>query len=193
MSDIANAVLDGCDSILLSDEIAVGSYPVEAVRIADAAIVQAERVYHYYSEFPQRDQTQSVTWGATQLAKSLNAKPIVITSTGRAAYEMSRFRPENDIIVFSHDAAVQRRVCMAWGLNPKGVIPAEPDVAKLVTMLVDAAMATGMVSERDVVTLVHGFMTGVTGTTNTIQVLNIQEYLDHIGRNAVASAAPDAI
>ena len=106
---------------------------------------------------------------------------------------MSRFRPENDIIVFSHDSAVQRRVCMAWGLNPKGVIPAEPDVAKLVTMLVDAAMATGMVSERDVVTLVHGFMTGVTGTTNTIQVLNIQEYLNHIGRNAVSSAAPASV
>ena len=190
VSDIANAVLDGCDSILLSDEIAVGAYPVDAVRIADAAIVQAETMYHYYTEFPQRDQTQSVTWGATQLTKSLNAKPIVITSTGRAAYEMSRFRPENDIIVFSHDAAVQRRVCMAWGLTPRGVIPAEPDVAKLVTLLVDAAMATGMVSERDVVTLVHGFMTGVTGTTNTIQVLNIQEYLNHIGRNAVSSAAP---
>ena len=123
VSDIANAVLDGCDSILLSDEIAVGAYPVEAVRIADAAIVQAETMYHYYTEFPQRDQTQSVTWGATQLTKSLNAKPIVITSTGRAAYEMSRFRPENDIIVFSHDAAVQRRVCMAWGLNPKGSDP----------------------------------------------------------------------
>ena len=190
ISDIANAVLDGCDSILLSDEIAVGSYPVEAVRIADSAIVQAETMYAYYTEFPQRDQTQSVTWGATQLTKSLNAKPIVITSTGRAAYEMSRFRPENDIIVFSHDAAVQRRVCMAWGLTPKGVIPAEPDVAKLVTLIVDAAMATGMVSERDVVTLVHGFMTGVTGTTNTIQVLNVQEYLNHIGRNAISHAAP---
>ena len=193
VSDIANAVLDGCDSILLSDEIAIGAYPVEAVRIADAAIVQAETMYDYYTEFPQRDQTQSVTWGATQLTKSLNAKPIVITSTGRAAYEMSRFRPENDIIVFSHDAAVQRRVCMAWGLTPRGVIPAEPDVAKLVTMLVDAAMATGMVSERDVVTLVHGFMTGVTGTTNTIQVLNIQEYLNHIGRNAVSHAAPEPV
>ena len=70
VSDIANAVLDGCDSILLSDEIAVGAYPVDAVRIADAAIVQAETMYHYYTEFPQRDQTQSVTWGATQLTKS---------------------------------------------------------------------------------------------------------------------------
>jgi pyruvate kinase len=190
VSDIANAVLDGCDSILLSDEIAVGAYPVEAVRIADAAIVQAEKMYHYYTEFPQRDQTQSVTWGATQLTKSLDAKPIVITSTGRAAFEMARFRPENDILVFSHDEAVQRRVCMAWGLAPKGVIPAEPDVAKLVTLLVDEAMATGLVSERDIVTLVHGFMTGVTGTTNTIQVLNISEYLNHIGRTAVRHAAP---
>ena len=171
----------------------MGAYPVEAVRIADAAIIEAEKMYGYYTEFPQGNQTQSVTWGAAQLTKSLNAKPIVITSSGRAAYEMARFRPENDIIVFSHDSAVQRRVCMAWGLNPKGVIPPEPDVAKLVTMLVDAAMATGMVSERDVVTLVHGFMTGVTGTTNTIQVLNIQEYLDHIGRSRVAHAAPQPV
>lgn len=193
ISDIANAVLDGCDSILLSDEIAVGAYPVEAVRIADAAIVQAEKMYNYYTEIPQRDQTQSVAWGATQLTKSLNAKPIVITSTGRAAFEMSRFRPENDVLVFSHDEAVQRRVCMAWGLAPKGVIPAEPDVAKLVTLLVDEAMATGLVSERDTVTLVHGFMTGVTGTTNTIQVLNIREYLSHIGRTAVPHAAQEQV
>ena len=193
ISDIANAVLDGCDSILLSDEIAVGAYPVEAVRIADAAIVQAEKMYNYYTEIPQRDQTQSVAWGATQLTKSLNAKPIVITSTGRAAFEMSRFRPENDVLVFSHDEAVQRRVCMAWGLAPKGVIPAEPDVAKLVTLLVDEAIATGLVSERDTVTLVHGFMTGVTGTTNTIQVLNIREYLSHIGRTAVPHAAQEQV
>ncbi len=193
ISDIANAVLDGCDSILLSDEIAVGGYPVEAVRIADAAIVQAEKMYNYYTEIPQRDQTQSVAWGATQLTKSLNAKPIVITSTGRAAFEMSRFRPENDVLVFSHDEVVQRRVCMAWGLAPKGVIPAEPDVAKLVTLLVDEAMATGLVSERDTVTLVHGFMTGVTGTTNTIQVLNIREYLSHIGRTAVPHAAQEQV
>ena len=193
ISDIANAVLDGCDSILLSDEIAVGAYPVEAVRIADAAIVQAEKMYNYYTEIPQRDQTQSVAWAATQLTKSLNAKPIVITSTGRAAFEMSRFRPENDVLVFSHDEAVQRRVCMAWGLAPKGVIPAEPDVAKLVTLLVDEAIATGLVSERDTVTLVHGFMTGVTGTTNTIQVLNIREYLSHIGRTAVPHAAQEQV
>ena len=66
-------------------------------------------------------------------------------------------------------------------------------MAKLVTLLVDEAIATGLVSERDTVTLVHGFMTGVTGTTNTIQVLNIREYLSHIGRTAVPHAAQEQV
>ena len=189
ISDIHNAVLDGCDSILLSDEIAVGNYPVEAVQIAAAAIVEAEKSYDYYKEFPQNDQTQAVSRAAIRLIQSLDAKPIVITSTGRAAYEMARFRPENDILVFSHDESVQPRVCMAWGLAPKGVIPVEPDVASLVMLLVDAALATGMVSESDTAVLVYGFLPGVSGTTNTIQVLNIQEYLNHIGRDAVPHAA----
>ena len=79
---------------------------------------------------------------------------------------------------------------MAWGLAPKGVIPVEPDVARLVARLVDAALATGLVSESDTAVLVYGFLPGVSGTTNTIQVLNIREYLDHIGRSAVPHAAP---
>ena len=189
ISDIHNAVLDGCDSILLSDEIAVGNHPVEAVQIAAAAIVEAEKSYDYYKEFSQNNQTQAVTRAAARLIQSLDAKPIVITSSGRAAYEMSRFRPENDILVFSHEENIQPRVCMSWGLAPKGVIPVEADVARLVTLLVDAALATGMVSESDTAVLVYGFLPGVTGTTNTIQVLNISEYLDHIGRNAVPHAA----
>lgn len=193
ISDIYNAVLDGCDSILLSDEIAVGNHPVEAVQIAAAAIIEAEKNYDYYKEFPQVDQTQAVTRAANQLIQSLNAKPIVITSTGRAAYEMSRFRPENDILVFSHEESIQPRVCMSWGLAPKGVIPAQPDVAKLVALLVDAALATGLVSESDTVVLVYGFLPGVSGTTNTVQVLNIREYLDHIGRSAVPHAAPQPV
>ena len=191
ISDIHNAVLDGCDSILLSDEIAVGNHPVEAVQIAASTIVEAEKSYDYYKEFPQQNgQTQAITGAAARLIQSLDAKPIVITSTGRAAYEMCRFRPENDILVFSHEESVQPRVCMAWGLAPKGVIPVEPDVARLVARLVDAALATGLVSESDTAVLVYGFLPGVSGTTNTIQVLNIREYLDHIGRSAVPHAAP---
>ena len=58
-----------------------------------------------------------------------------------------------------------------------GVIPPEPDIAKLVSMLINESIATGLVADTDVVTIVHGVMTGVSGTTNTIQVLDLKEYL----------------
>lgn len=179
VSDISNAVLDGCDAILLSDEIAVGQYPVEAVRVADAVIREAEKMYPYDQDLRVSDRTQAIAASAGRLVRVLRAKPIVVTSTGRAAFEVSRFRPESDILVFSHDEAVLRRLCLGWGLRPVGVIPPERDIAKLVAMLVQASLSTGLVASTDVVTIVHGFLTGVSGTTNTIQVLDVQEYLAH--------------
>jgi pyruvate kinase len=192
VSDIANAVLDGCDSILLSDETAMGHYPVEAVKVADATIRQAEKIYPYFRDYESRDRTEAIAGAAAGLVKSLHAKPIVLTSTGRAAFEVSRFRPANDIIVFSHDASVLRKVALGWGLAPMGVLPAERDVPRLVSMIIQAALDSKLVSEQDVVTIVHGFLTGVTGTTNTIQVLDVHEYLTSTGQLAAAAAAAAA-
>jgi pyruvate kinase len=177
VSDITNAVLDGCDAILLSDETAMGKFPVETVKVAETTIRSAESIYPYHQEHSPRDRTQAVALAAGQLVKSLNSKPIVITSTGRAAFEVSRVRPENGVLVFSHDEAVLRKMCMGWGLYPVGVVPPERDVATLVGMLINASLDSGMVQDDDVVTIVHGFLPGVTGTTNTIQVLDVSEYL----------------
>ena len=177
VSDISNAVLDGCDSILLSDEVAIGRFPVEAVRVADITIREAETIYDFHKDFRSRDRTQAMAAGASRLIRELHSKPIVVTSTGRAAFEVSRYRPESDIIVFAHDEETLQRLCMGWGLYPCGVIPPEQDIAKLVNMLINASLSTGLVTESDVVTIVHGYLTGVSGTTNTIQVLDVQEYL----------------
>ena len=177
VSDITNAVLDGCDAILLSEETAIGEYPVEVVRVADTTIREAERVYPYHQDHPARDRTQAIASAAARLARALKAKPIVITSTGRAAFEVSRFRPEDDVIVFSHDPAVLRQLSLGWGMCPVGIVPPERDVAKLVESLVRGSLDNHLINETDVVTIVHGFLPGVTGTTNTIQVLDIQEYL----------------
>jgi pyruvate kinase len=57
------------------------------------------------------------------------------------------------------------------------IIAAEPDVATMVSILIKESLATGLVTDSDTVTIVHGFMSGVSGTTNTIQVLNVKEYL----------------
>ncbi len=188
VSDISNAVLDGCDSILLSDEIAVGAYPVEAVRVADITIRESEKIYPYYKDFRSRDRTQAIAAGASRLARELNSKPIVITSTGRAANEVSRYRPEGDIIVFAHDEATLRRLSLGWGLQPSGVIPPEQDISRLVAMLMRGALETGLVSESDVVTIVHGSLTGVSGTTNTIQVLDVGEYMSRYAELVEAAA-----
>ena len=67
VSDITNAVLDGCDSIFLSEEIAVGQYPVEAVRVADVTIREAEKIYPYYQEFSRGDRTQAIAASAGRL------------------------------------------------------------------------------------------------------------------------------
>jgi len=190
VSDITNAVLDGCDAILLSDETAMGKFPVETVKVAESTIRSAESIYPYHQEHSPRDRTQAVALAAGQLVKSLNSKPIVITSTGRAAFEVSRVRPENGVLVFSHDEAVLRKMCMGWGLYPVGVVPPERDVATLVGMLIDASLDSGMVQDDDVVTIVHGFMPGVTGTTNTIQVLDVSEYLSRSSTRQTVAVAP---
>lgn len=177
ISDITNAVLDGCDAILLSDETTVGHYPVEVVKVAENTIREAERIYPYHREFDARDRTQAIASAAGRLVRVLQSKAVVVTSTGRAAFEVSRFRPSTDIIVFSHDEAILRQLCLGWGLAPIAVIPPEPDAAKLVSLLIKSSLENGMLQETDVVTIIHGYLTGVSGTTNTIQVLDMREYL----------------
>ena len=187
VSDIANSVLEGCDSILLSDEIAVGQYPVEAVRVADVTIREAEKIFPYYKDLPTWDRTQAIASGAARLVKELNSKPIVVTSTGRAAVEVSRFRPESDIIVFSHEESVLRKMALVWGVAPVAVIPPEPNIGNLVSILLRESLAKGFIAETDLVTIVHGFMSGVSGTTNTIQVLAVQEHLARLEEERIAA------
>ncbi len=184
VSDVSNAVLEGTDAILLSDETAMGQYPVEALRVAVSTINEAESEdqYPYFKDMQPHDRTQAITGAAAGLVRTLDSKPIVLTSTGRAALELARFRPANDILAFSHDPAVLRRLCLGWGIQPTGVIPVQPDVAELVYQVVQSALDLGAVNENDVVTIVHGFLTGVSGTTNAVQVLSMKEYLENVGR-----------
>jgi len=180
VSDITNAVLDGCDAIMLSDETAVGQYPVQTIQVADATIRETEKIYPYHKDLVPRGRTQAIASAAGRMVRSLGSKPIVITSTGRAAFEVSRYRPDQDVLVFSHDESVLRRLSIGWGLYPVGVVPAATDIAKLVSLLIQGALDSNLVTEDDVVTIVHGFLPGVSGTTNTIQVLDLKEFLGSI-------------
>jgi len=186
ISDVTNAVLDRCDAIMLSDETAVGQHPLEAFRVADATVKETETIYPYFSDLGSRDRTQAITSAAARLVRSLGSKPVVVTSTGRAALELSRFRPNADILAFSHDEAVLQKLCMGWGIRPGGVIPPQQDIAGLVASVINAGLEGGTIERTDVVTIVHGFSPGVSGTTNAVQVLDMREYLAHVREEQTA-------
>ena len=187
ISDVTNAVLDRCDAVMLSDETAVGQHPLEAFNMADATVRETETIYPYFSDLGSRDRTQAITSAAARMVRSLDSKPVVVTSTGRAAFELARFRPDADIIAFSHDGAVLQKLCMGWGIRPGGVIPPQRDVASLVASVVQAGLDGGTIEETDVVTIVHGFSPGVSGTTNAVQVLDMREYLAHVQEERAAT------
>ena len=188
ISDVTNAVLDRCDAIMLSDETAVGQHPIEAFKVADATVREAETIYPYFSDLGSRDRTQAITSAAARLVQSLGSKPLVVTSTGRAALELSRYRPDADILAFSHDPAVLQKLCLGWGIRPGGVIPPQQDIAGLVASVIKAGLEGGTIKDTDVVTIVHGFSPGVSGTTNAVQVLDMREYLSHVNEERTAAA-----
>ena len=183
VSDVSNAVLEGTDAILLSDETAMGQYPVEALRVAVSTINEAESedMYPYFNNMGcGTDPGHHLRRRRTGAHPRLQAH--CADQHGQAALELARFRPSNDILAFSHDPAVLRKLCLGWGIQPTGVIPVLSDVAELVYQVLQSALDLGAVSEQDVVTIVHGFLTGVSGTTNAVQVLSMQEYIENVGR-----------
>ena len=188
ISDVTNAVLDRCDVVMLSDETAMGQYPVEAFKVADATVTETETIYPYFSDLGSRDRTQAITSAAARLVRSLGSKPVVVTSTGRAAFELARFRPNADILAFSHDAAVLQKLCMGWGIRPGGVIPPQKDMAALVGSVIRSGLDSGLIQDTDVITIVHGFLPGVSGTTNAVQVLDMREYLAHVREETATEA-----
>ena len=173
---------------MLSDETAVGQHPIEAYKMADATVTETETIYPYFSDLGSGDRTQAITSAAARLVRSLGSKPVVVTSTGRAALELARFRPNANIIAFSHDPTVLQKLCMGWGIQPGGVIPPQWDVAGLVASVIQAGLEGGTIEKTDVVTIVHGFLPGVSGTTNAVQVLDMREYLAHVTEEQTVSA-----
>ena len=124
-SDVATAVFDGADAVMLSAETAAGEYPVEAVSIMDRIIRSAEQDDHYkLSNMRERRQTRStdadaITAAAKQVAQTLNAAAIVtFTTTGSTTLRAARERPTVPILGLTPDVKTARRLVLAWGVHP---------------------------------------------------------------------------
>jgi pyruvate kinase len=174
-ADVANAVLDGTDAVMLSEETASGSFPVEAVQFMNRIATKAEAGFPYEKFIhltPQEEISPSVAHASCVLADHLHAAAIVVhTRSGLTAEYISRFRPKQPIIALSPDEKTLRKLSLYWGCMP--CLTAEPqNTDDMITKAARSALATGEVSAGDilVITLGHPDPGWKSGITNMIRV-----------------------
>ncbi|MGN0997054.1 MAG: pyruvate kinase, partial [Candidatus Ventricola sp.] len=177
-SDVANAIIDGTDAIMLSGETAAGKYPLEAVktmvRIASYIEAQKDKDFKLVSQESIRDATahtvaNAVSFSCCQMAEHLNAAAIITPSnSGSTARMVARFHPDCPIIAPTPSEHAYHQL----GLS-RGVIPArmelQEDTDAMISAAVEVAQAEGLVQTGDVVIVVAGVPAGVSGTTNLIK------------------------
>lgn len=175
-NDVANAVLDGADAVMLSAETSVGKFPEESVHTMDRIIRHAEtaRVDRPWGSMPaneKQDVFDSIARAAAVLAKQLDAKAIVaITHSGSTAQRISKYRPTAPILAVTGRERILRRLNLVWGI--RGIIIPELDVDSDTAFkrIRDELLNRGYVKKGDYVVFTAGIPLMSKGTTNTIKV-----------------------
>lgn len=171
-SDVANAILDGTDAIMLSGETAAGQYPVEAVVMMDKIARHTET--RYFEEqaklHPQLNVAEAISYASYTIAHDLQA-PAILTPThsGLTARMISKYRPKSLIIAATPFDTVARQLTLHWGVISL-IIPESLGTDELLLNAVNEALAHQLIKSGDVVVITAGVPVGKVGTTNMIKV-----------------------
>ena len=177
-SDVATAVFDGADAVMLSAETAVGLFPTEAVTIMDKIICSAEKhIKSHRGDGPQNLKVENfvynaVSHSAVSLAESVKAKAVVaFTASGNTAYRMARERPNLLLVVMTPDEKVKRRLSLLWGAysffsKVQGYEAAIEEARQIIRKQKFA-------KNGDAIVVVAGMPFGISGSTNSIRVVDI--------------------
>ncbi|HEG3310062.1 TPA: pyruvate kinase [Campylobacter jejuni] len=178
ISDVANAVLDGTDAVMLSEESAVGIDPVNAVGIMCQTIIETEKRYPYnkFNDFNDLDNTDKIMRSSAHLATDLNADAIFsLTSSGKSAIKIARYRPNIEIIAVGHSEKTLNSLSIVWGVNPAILVNKSNELTELLKDSVRSSVEKGFMDEDKCYLLTAGFPTGVEGTSNLIRILNKEQ------------------
>ncbi|MDA3042712.1 MULTISPECIES: pyruvate kinase [unclassified Campylobacter] len=177
ISDVANAVLDGTDAVMLSEESAVGINPVAVVRAMSHTILEAQEIYAYNRfKHENHDSTDIMAESAVRLAGQLNAdKIIALTSSGKLAVQMARYRPNIDILAVTHDINTARYLTLCWGIGQSLVIAEEAKLHTLMAKAIKSGVDCGAIKLDGTYIMTAGYPTGVSGTTNLIRMLKDEQ------------------
>ncbi len=177
-SDVANAVWEGADAVMLSGETAIGAHPIEAVSVMGRIIerTQGTASLDDPGDFRERrPEAQAVARAACRMAGDLNARAIVVlTNTGVTAYRVSRHRPAAPIIALTSSAEVARQMNLWWGVHP--VVTGLPQITVDNADIVDTALlAHGLVESGDQIVLVGSAPFAARTPTNYLWVRRVME------------------
>lgn len=176
VSDVANAIFDGTDAIMLSGETAIGDYPVEAVltmsRIAEYTESQLKYsdMLRKRAEFSTNSPTDAIGYATCEIAQRLGAKAIITsTQSGYTARMVAKYRPLQPIIAVTPDEKVQRRLLILWGVSPL-LTKIYTTTDEMIEASVRASLDAGFIRKGDTVILTGGIPVGIGGTTNFLKV-----------------------
>ncbi len=168
-SDVANAVFDGSDALMLSAETAIGRYPVESVQMMDRIIREAEASIANFSppRHPaQLDVAETICELICHASEELQMKVVALfTESGSTARLVSKYRPRPPIIAFSPDGETRRRLSLLWGVVPRAIERVR-DIDELAGIAEKRLLEEKLVRPGDVVGIVAGTPLGIRGTTN---------------------------
>jgi pyruvate kinase len=180
-SDVANAVMDGADAVMLSGETSVGKYPVQAVATMSRIIRSVESSGHEVEALLHTPRTSSgaIVKAAKDIGDALGAVALVaFTQTGDTARRLSRLQPSQRLLVFTPLESVQRQMALLWGAEAHLVWTVQT-TDEMVRQVDSALVSRGVCRPHDLVIVVAGTPPSTPGSTNTIRVHHIGDVLRH--------------
>ncbi|PWS36030.1 pyruvate kinase [Falsiroseomonas bella] len=175
-SDVATAVFDGADAVMLSAETAAGQYPYEAVNMMDRIVARVEQDPGWRSltdanrPEPQRNSADAIAAAARQVAHTIEAEAIAtFTSTGSTTLRVARERPDCPILGLTASEQTARRMAVIWGVHPV-MAPELHSMTDMVAKAIRAAAQEGFAKHGDEVVVTAGVPFGTAGTTNALRV-----------------------
>jgi pyruvate kinase len=180
VTDVANAIFDGADALMLSEETAIGSYPVEAVSMMSQIATEAETALPYEEILsnkgkdlqPQTD--DAISYAACHTAHQLGAAAIIaFTSSGSTARRVAKYRPKVPILAITPNQVTQRQLSLSWGVRAFQ-IPEPSKIGMLFTRGARVAKRAGLAQDGDLVVITGGVPIGISGSTNLLKVEKVK-------------------
>ncbi|MCB8816315.1 pyruvate kinase [Desulfosporosinus shakirovi] len=193
-SDVANAILDGTDAIMLSGETAAGLYPIEAVQMMDKLAKRTEKTCqnNVSSRYTQLNVAEAISFASYTIAKDLQATAILTpTHSGLTACMISKYRPIAMIIAATPFASTARKLALQWGVQPI-LVPESSGTDEMLSVTVNTSLNQNYIHAGDVVVITAGVPIGKVGSTNMIKVQVMGNILSKgigIGRRSYSGLA----